>query len=188
MCVSVVNYDTAEINYKSKTTRISGYFEGGSWKEILTSSSLYYFGKIGVNYQRGYGICENTELGTQFGGEIGGEKEKDGTPYTIFGSYFLRYIKIGQKAEDHYISFKFALGGGFFNRNYSFIIFPLAYIDMMLGFPLENEKLTIYGGVGIFSAPRLGLNFHFNKFSIFFQMSSFTRDYFSFKLGAGCKF
>ena len=188
-CVSVINYDTAEIKSKSKNQRIAGYFEGGKLEEIFTidGAPSHHFGKFGLNYQRGYGTCENVESGSQFGGEIGRERKNNTTLYTVFDLYFLGYVKIGQKVEDHYISFKITLGDAFLNGGFYTYIFPLGYIDMMLGFPLEKEKLTIYAGIGS-SGLRFGINFHFNKFSLLSQISTLTRDYFSFKLGGGYKF
>jgi hypothetical protein len=59
----------------------------------------------------------------------------------------------------------------------------------MLGFG-NPEKLTLYLGLENF-IPRLGANLHFEKFSLFAQitqMSRTTRELFFLKLGGGYKF
>jgi len=206
MCVSVVNYDTAETNYKSKTERISGYFEIGKREEKEIPScgiprKKYNWGKVGINYQMGKGTKKFLELGIQLGGGIGSENIKEvdtlhpsSYSYSFFDLYFLGYLKFGGRIKPINMAFKLAYGGIPCVTEFCFL--PLGYSDIMLGF-LNPEKLTIYTGVNwLFLDPysyRLGINLHFNEISLITQISfrkSYfgIRKFFSFKFGTGFKF
>ena len=194
MCVSVVNYDTAKINYKSKNVRTSGYFEGGVMEveEISMCASTsrktrYTFGKIGLNHQMGYGISKNLEIGGQFGGEIGKQKEENNASSSFTYLYSLGYLKIGGKKADENLALKLGFGGGIFYSAPDFGFFPLGYADLMFGFS-NPEKLTLYGGINFPLLYRFGLNLNFSRFSLLGQVNFSEGYFFSIKLGTGYKF
>jgi hypothetical protein len=191
MCVSVVNYDSAEIKEKTLNKRFAGYFEGGRRREEIstcygTSVQEYTWGKFGGNAQMGYGISKNFELGGQFGGEFGKEKTQGEVSYFTGGLYLLPYFKIGGKIKNINFASKAAFGGGPYFIENSFGFLPLGYADFMLGF-FAPEKLTIYGGINLFSY-RFGVNLNFNNFSLLGQINFLEKNYNSIKIGAGYKF
>jgi hypothetical protein len=173
------------------------------------------FTSIGAagSYQIGYGISKNFEAGGQFGGGIGqfieefieeskeernsetiseSKKEKERSitkeERSIIGNLTgLGYLKIGGSGGNFNFAVKLALGAGILYRQPSIIPIPspTGYADLMLGFG-NPEKLTLYLGLENF-IPRLGANLHFEKFSLFAQISG-AEDLFFLKLGAGYKF
>ena len=187
--------------------RISSFFFGGSEK----------FTSVGVvgSYQIGYGISKNFEAGGQFGGGIGqiieefikeskeesnsetiseSKKEKEGSitkeERSIIGNLTgLGYLKIGGSVGNFNFAIKLAPGVGILYSTQSITpVVPLltGYVDLMLGFG-NPEKLTLYLGFEYLIIPRLGANLHFEKFSLFAQISG-AEDLFFLKLGAGYKF
>ncbi|MFZ8803865.1 MAG: hypothetical protein ACO2PO_12910 [Candidatus Calescibacterium sp.] len=197
--VPLINNDTAQINPKSTNERISGAFEVGRGKN-LSGAGAGKFTLVGVvgSYQIGYGISKNFEAGGQFGGGIGqiipesiipeskeesnsetiseSKKEKERSitkeERSIIGNLTgLGYLKIGGSGGNFNFAVKLALGLGIFYRQPSIIPVPLpiGYADLMLGFG-NPEKLTLYLGLENL-IPRLGANLHFEKFSLFAQIS-----------------
>ena len=173
-------------------------------------------GAVG-SYQIVYGISKNFEAGGQFGGGIGqfiefieeskeernsetiseSKKEKERSitkeERSIIGNLTgLGYLKIGGSVGNFNFAIKLAPGVGILYSTQSITpVVPLltGYVDLMLGFG-NPEKLTLYLGLENF-IPRLGANLHFEKFSLFAQitqMSRTTRELFLLKLGGGYKF
>ena len=100
-------------------------------------------------------------------------------------------MKIGGSGGNFNFAVKLALGLGIFYRQPYILPSPTGYADLMLGFG-NPEKLTLYLGIENL-IPRLGANLHFEKFSLFAQISgageiSGAEDLFFLKLGAGYKF
>ncbi|MFZ8802101.1 MAG: hypothetical protein ACO2PO_03775 [Candidatus Calescibacterium sp.] len=188
----LINNDTAQINPKSTNQRISGAFEVGGGKN-LSGDGAGKFTSVGVvgSYQIGYGISKNFEVGGQFGGGIGqiiSESEERNIEGNITG---LGYLKIGGSGGNFNFAIKLAPGVGIFYSPPDILPLPTGYVDLMLGFG-NPEKLTLYLGFENF-IPRLGANLHFEKFSLFAQISgageiSGAKDLFFLKLGAGYKF
>jgi hypothetical protein len=214
--VPLINNDTAQINPKSTNQRISGAFEvGRGIMPSFFGGGSEKFTSIGAvgSYQTGYGISKNFEAGGQFGGGIGqiieefieeskeesnsetiseSKKEKERSitkeERSIIGNLTgLGYLKIGGSAGNFNFVIKLAPGVGILYSTQSIIPVPLltGYADLMLGFG-NPEKLTLYLGLENF-IPRLGANLHFEKFSLFAQISG-AADLFFLKLGAGYKF
>ena len=200
--VPLINNDTAQINPKSTNERISGAFEVGRGR-----ISSFFFGgsekftSVGVvgSYQIGYGISKNFEAGGHFGGGIGriiseseeriiSELEERNIEGNLTG---LGYLKIGRSGGNFNFAIKLAPGVGIFYSPPDILPLPTGYVDLMLGFG-NPEKLTLYLGFENF-IPRLGANLHFEKFSLFAQISGAgeiggAKDVFFLKLGAGYKF
>jgi hypothetical protein len=194
----LINNDTAQINPKTTNQRISGAFKVGGGREPVfvplpggggESEKFTSIGAVG-SYQIGYGISKNFEAGGQFGGGIGQiieeskERKERNIEVNLTG---LGYSKIGGSGGNFNFAVKLALGAGIFYRPPSIIPIPspTGYADLMLGFG-NPEKLTLYLGLENF-IPRLGANLHFEKFSLFAQISG-AEDLFFLKLGAGYKF
>jgi hypothetical protein len=214
--VPLINNDTAQINPESTNQRISGAFEVGRGIMPggcgASSSRFTSIGAVG-SFQIGYGISKNFEAGGQFGGGIGqfiefieeskeesnsetiseSKKEKERSitkeKRSIIGNLTgLGYLKIGGSGGNFNFAIKLAPGVGIFYSTQSIIpfILPIGYVDLMLGFG-NPEKLTLYLGLEYLIIPRLGANLHFEKFSLFAQISG-AQDLFFLKLGAGYKF
>jgi len=212
----LINNDTAQINPKSTNQRISGAFEVG--RGIMPggcgapSSRFTSIGAVG-SFQIGYGISKNFEAGVQFGGGIGqlipeskeesnsetiseSKKEKERSitkeERSIIGNLTgLGYLKIGGSGGNFNFAIKLAPGVGIFYSPPDILPLPTGYVDLMLGFG-NPEELTLYLGLENL-IPRLGANLHFEKFSLFAQISgageiSGAKDLFFLKLGAGYKF
>ena len=182
-------------------------------EDVEPPSRFTSIGAVG-SYQTGYGISKNFEAGVQFGGGIGQfieeiieeseEKNKkiiskseernkkiisESKERNIIGNLTgLGYLKIGGSAGNFNFAIKLAPGAGFlYKHEPPYIPLPslTGYADLMLGFG-NPEKLTLYLGLENF-IPRLGANLHFEKFSLFAQISG-AEDLFFLKLGAGYKF
>jgi hypothetical protein len=193
----LINNDTAQITPKSTNQRISGAFEvGGGRIAVITScgGTSVKFTSIGAagSYQIGYGFSKNFEAGGHFGGGIGqiiSESEEEKRNIIIGNLTGLGYLKIGGPIGNFNFSIKLAPGAGIFYSPPDIQPSPTGYADLMLGFG-NPEKPTLYLGLENF-IPRLGANLHFEKFSLFAQitqMSRTTRELFFLKLGAGYKF
>ncbi len=185
--VPLINNDTAQINPKSTNQRISGAFEGGGGRIPSCGGTSVKFTSIGAagSYQIGYGVSKNFEAGGQFGGGVGQiileSKERN-----IIGSLTgLGYLKIGGSGENFNFAIKLAPGAGILYSPPDIRPLPTGYADLMLGFG-NPEKLTLYLGLENL-IPRLGANLHFEKFSLFAQISG-GEELFFLKLGAGYKF
>jgi len=182
----LVNNDTAQINPKSTNQRISGAFEVGRG-EIPSCDGAEKFTSIGLagSYQIGYGFSKNFEAGGQFGGGIG-QIISESKEVNIMGNLTgLGYLKIGGPIGNFNFAIKLAPGAGIFYSPKDIEPLPTGYADLMLGFG-NPEELTLYLGLENF-IPRLGANLHFEKFSLFAQISG-VEDLFFLKLGAGYKF
>jgi hypothetical protein len=190
----LINNDTAQINPKSTNQRISGAFEVGRGRiAVITScgGTSVKFTSIGAagSYQIGYGFSKNFEAGGQFGGGIA-QIISESKERNIIGNLTgLGYLKIGGSGGNFNFAIKLAPGVGILYSPKDIEPLPTGYADLMLGFG-NPEKLTLYLGLENF-IPRLGANLHFEKFSLFAQitqMSRTTRELFFLKLGAGYKF
>ena len=185
----LINNDTAQINPKSTNQRISGAFEVGRG-EIpggcrARPSRFTSIGAVG-SYQIGYGISKNFEAGGQFGGGIG-QFIKESRERNIIGNLTsLGYLKIGGSMRNFNFAMKLASGSGIFYSPSDIRPLPTGYADLMLGFG-NPEELTLYLGLENL-IPRLGANLHFEKFSLFAQISGGPGESFFLKLGAGYKF
>jgi hypothetical protein len=184
----LINNDTAQINPKSTNQRISGAFEVGRGRMPSCGGTSVKFTSIGAvgSYQIGYGISKNFEAGGQFGGGIGqiiSESEERNIEGNLTG---LGYLKIGGSGGNFNFAIKLAPGVVILYSPPDILPFPTGYADLMLGFG-NPEKLTLYLGLENF-IPRLGANLHFEKFSLFAQISGTTEDFFLLKLGGGYKF
>jgi hypothetical protein len=181
----LINNDTAQITPKSTNQRISGAFEVGRGR--FPCSNKQKFTSIGLagSYQIGYGISKNFEAGGQFGGGIGQiiSESKERNIGNLTG---LGYLKIGGPMGNFNFAIKLAPGVGILYSPPDIKPLPTGYADLMLGFG-NPEKLTLYLGLENF-IPRLGANLHFEKFSLFAQISGTTEDLFFLKLGGGYKF
>jgi hypothetical protein len=191
----LINNDTAQINPKSTNQRISGAFEVGRGKN-LSDDGAEKFTSIGAvgSYQTGYGISKNFEAGGQFGGGIG-QIISESKKVNIIGNLTgLGYLKFGGSVGNFNFAIKLAPGVGilYITQSITPVVPSLTgYADLMLGFG-NPEKLTLYLGLENF-IPRLGANLHFEKFSLFAQISGAgeiggAKDVFFLKLGAGYKF
>jgi hypothetical protein len=207
----LINNDTAQINPKSTNQRISGAFEVGRGRIPSCgggSEKLTSIGAVG-SFQIGYGISKNFEAGGQFGGGIGqlipeskeesnsetiseSKKEKERSitkeerSIIMWNLTGLGYLKIGGSGENFNFAIKLAPGVGILYSLPDILLLPKGYVDFMLGFG-NPEKLTLYLGFEYLIIPRLGANLHFEKFSLFAQISG-AEDLFFLKLGAGYKF
>jgi hypothetical protein len=94
-------------------------------------------------------------------------------------------LKIGGSGGNFNFAVKLAPGAGIIYSPPDILPLPTGYADLMLGFG-NPEKLTLYLGIENL-IPRLGANLHFEKFSLFAQISG-AEDLFFLKLGAGYKF
>jgi hypothetical protein len=183
----LINNDTAQINPKSTNQRISGAFEVGRGR-IPSCGTSKEFTSIGLagSYQIGYGFSKNFEAGGQFGGGIG-QIVSESKERNIIGNLTgLGYLKIGGPMGNFNFAIKLASGVGILYSSPDIRPLPTGYADLMLGFG-NPEELTLYLGLENF-IPRLGANLHFEKFSLFAQISGASEDFFFLKLGAGYKF
>ena len=98
----------------------------------------------------------------------------------------LGYLKIGGSGGNFNFAIKLAPGVVILYSPKDIKPLSTGYADLMLGFG-NPEKLTLYLGIENL-IPRLGANLHFEKFSLFAQMSRTTEDLFLLKLGGGYKF
>jgi hypothetical protein len=183
----LINNDTAQINPKSINQRISGAFEVGGGR-IPSCGGTEKFTSLGavVSYQIGYGISKNFEAGGQFGGGIGQTISESEERNIIGNLTSLGYLKIGGPIGNFNFAIKLAPGVGILYIPPDIKPLPTGYADLMLGFG-NPEKLTLYLGIENL-IPRLGANLHFEKFSLFAQISGTTEELFFLKLGAGYKF
>jgi hypothetical protein len=187
----LINNDTAQINPKSTNQRISGAFEVGRGRMAVITScggTSVKFTSIGLagSYQIGYGISKNFEAGGQFGGGIGQIISESKERNIIGNLTSLGYLKIGGSGGNFNFAIKIAPGVGILYSPPDIGLLSTGYADLMLGFG-NPEKLTLYLGLENF-IPRLGANLHFEKFSLFAQISGTTEDLFFLKLGGGYKF
>jgi hypothetical protein len=184
----LINNDTAQINPKSTNQRISGAFEVGGGRIPSCGGTSEKFTSIGavVSYQIGYGISKNFEAGGQFGGGIGQTISESKERNIIGNLTSLGYLKIGGPIGNFNFAIKLAPGVGILYSPPDIKPLPTGYADLMLGFG-NPEKLTLYLGLENL-IPRLGANLHFEKFSLFAQISGTTEELFFLKLGAGYKF
>jgi hypothetical protein len=183
----LINNDTAQINPKSTNQRISGAFEVGRGRIPSCGGTSVKFTSIGAagSYQIGYGISKNFEAGGQFGGGIG-QIILESKERSIIGNLTgLGYLKIGGSGGNFNFAIKLAPGVEILYSPPDILPLPTGYADLMLGFG-NPEKLTLYLGIENL-IPRLGANLHFEKFSLFAQISG-AEDLFFLKLGAGYKF
>jgi hypothetical protein len=185
----LINNDTAQITPKSTNQRISGAFEvgGGRFPALFFGGYTSRFISLGAGgaYQIGYGFSRDFEAGGQFGGGIvqiiSESKERN-----IIGNLTgLVYLKNGGSGGNFNFATKLAPGLVILYSPPDILPLPTGYADLMLGFG-NPEKLTLYLGIENL-IPRLGANLHFEKFSLFAQISG-AEDLFFLKLGAGYKF